>query len=224
MTSLDDLADRIRMRSRGADRFVVAIAGPPGAGKSTLAASLAARLPPAETAVLQADGFHFDNDLLVRLGRRDRKGAPDTFDVAGLDVMLGRIRAREDRLVAPVFDRGLDVARAGAIEIGAQVRLVLVEGNYLLLTRGPWAALRRRFDLTIRIDVPRAELERRLLARWHELGWSVAAARAWVDGNDLPNVDTVLADSGPADFVWSPDPAANRTLDPNEPTREPPVA
>lgn len=205
MTSLDDLADLIRTRAAGSDRFVVAIAGPPGAGKSTLSHDLAARLPPAETAVLQADGFHFDNDLLVRLGRRDRKGAPDTFDVAGLDVLLGRIRACEEAVVAPVFDRTLDVARAGALVIGAEIRLVLVEGNYLLLTHGPWAALRSSFDLTIRIDVPRTELERRLLARWHDLGWTAAAARAWVDGNDLPNVDTVLADSGPADIVWSPE-------------------
>jgi pantothenate kinase len=204
VTSLDDLADLIRARAEGADRFVVAIAGPPGAGKSTLSQALAARLPPTETAVLQADGFHFDNDLLVRLGRRDRKGAPDTFDVAGLDGLLGRIRAREAAVVAPVFDRTLDVARAGALVIGTEIRLVLVEGNYLLLTRGPWAALRPRFDLTLRIDVPRAELERRLLARWHDLGWSPEAARAWVDGNDLPNVDTVLAESGPADLVWSP--------------------
>lgn len=102
----------------------------------------------------------------------------------------------------PVFDREADLARAGAAIVGADARFVLVEGNYLLLDRPPWSGLAPLFDLTIFIDVPMAELERRLLARWTGLGRGEEAARAWVDGNDLPNARLVMAGSRPADVVW----------------------
>ncbi|HSI41356.1 MAG TPA: nucleoside/nucleotide kinase family protein [Xanthobacteraceae bacterium] len=202
MIAVEDLAAAIADRSRDAQRFIVAVAGPPGAGKSSLSAALATRLP-AEAAIVQADGFHFDNRLLDKIGRRNRKGAPDTFDVAGLDVVLRRLGEREADVVVPVFDRELDVSRNGAVLIGTDVKYLIVEGNYLALRREPWSALRRHFDATVFIEVPRPELERRLLKRWTDLGRSDEAARSWVDGNDLPNVDLVNADSSRADLVWT---------------------
>jgi len=100
------------------------------------------------------------------------------------------------------FDREADLARAGAAIIPAAARFVLIEGNYLLLDRAPWSELASLFDLTIFIDVPVVELERRLLARWTDLGRSEEAARAWVEGNDLPNARLVIEGSRPADILW----------------------
>jgi pantothenate kinase len=115
---------------------------------------------------------------------------------------LRRIRSGEGDVAVPLFDRAADLARAGASIIPADARLILVEGNYLLLDRAPWAGLAPLFDLTIFIDVPIAELERRLLARWSDLGRSKEAARAWVEGNDLPNARLVIEGSRRADIVW----------------------
>jgi pantothenate kinase len=94
-------------------------------------------------AVVQADGFHYDNGLLDALGRRGRKGAPNTFDVRGLELTLQRIRAGEPDVVIPTFDRDLDLSRGSARMIARDVKHILVEGNYLTLGNGPWSALRQ---------------------------------------------------------------------------------
>jgi pantothenate kinase len=184
MKTTEELAAHIADLS--GDRIIVAIAGPPAAGKSTISADLRDRL--ANAAVLQADGFHYDNVLLEKLGRRHRKGAPDTFDCAGLGTVLDRIRDREDNIVVPVFDRGLDVSRGCADMIGRHVRLVVVEGNYLASSEQPWSELRPKFDLVVFLGVPLPELQRRLERRWLDLGWPKDRATSWIEGNDLPNI------------------------------------
>lgn len=202
MPNAESIAARIVERAGGLGRIIVALAGPPGAGKSTLSAHVLAALPAGEAALVPMDGFHFDNAVLDAMGLRDRKGAPETFDCAGLVATLRRIRSAEGDVAVPVFDRQADLARAGAAIIPADARFVLVEGNYLLLDRMPWSELAPLFDLTIVIDVPMAELEQRLLARWTDLGRSDDAARAWVEGNDLPNARLVIAGSRRADILW----------------------
>lgn len=201
MQSVSEIAEVIAEKAQGSARFIVALAGPPGAGKSTLSQLLADAL--GDAAILQGDGFHYDNAILDALDRRQRKGAPDTFDVAGLESVLRRIRHGED-VVVPVFDRPLDLARAGAARIAGDARFVIVEGNYLTLDAAPWSALRPLFDLKILIDVPRAELEERLTRRWLDLGWSGEKAAHWVASNDMPNVDLVQAQGGSADILWRP--------------------
>lgn len=203
MQSVEDIAARIVEHARDRRRIIVALAGPPGAGKSTLGERLLAALPEGEAALVPMDGFHFDNAVLDALGLRNRKGTPETFDCAGLAATLQRIRSNEADVAAPVFDREADLARAGAAIIQADARFVLVEGNYLLLDRAPWSELAPLFDLTIFIDVPIAELERRLLARWTGLGRSEDDARAWVDSNDLPNARLVIEGSRQADIIWT---------------------
>lgn len=203
MQTAEDVAARIVERAGDRRRVVVGLAGAPGAGKSTLSERLLAALPAGEAALVPMDGFHFDNAVLSAMGLRQRKGAPETFDCAGLAATLRRIRSDERDVAVPVFDRQADLARAGAAIIPADARFVLVEGNYLLLDRAPWSELAPLFDLTIFIDVPIAELERRLLARWTDLGRSEEAARAWVEGNDLPNARLVVEGSCAADIVWS---------------------
>lgn len=191
----ETLAQEIRAAADVRGRFIVALAGPPGAGKSTLGEALVAGLGPGARLV-PMDGFHFDDRVLARRGLSNRKGAPETFDIWGFLALMERLRAGGE-VAIPVFDRSMELARAAADVVTDQDRILVVEGNYLLLDEEPWRRLRGFFDLTLFLDVPEAELERRLLARW--------AARPggaeWVASNDMPNVRRVLQRSAPADRI-----------------------
>jgi pantothenate kinase len=194
-----DLADLIRQKAKGQGRFLVALAGPPAAGKSTLAAELVTALGQGAKAV-PMDGFHYDDAVLIARGARARKGAPDTFDVQGFLHLLRRLR-HEAEVAIPLFDRALEISRAGADIIGPADQILVVEGNYLMFDQAPWPEAAALFDLTVWIDVPMAELERRLLLRWAMYGKTDVEARAWIEGNDLPNIRAVIAGSAPADVV-----------------------
>ena len=200
MSEIASIAAAIFKRAAKAERFIVAIAGPPGSGKSTLAERLNEVLQDA-SAVVSMDGFHFDDMVLDSRGLRSRKGAPETFDYAGFAAMLKRIRAGEPEIAIPVFYRSMELSRAGASIIGSGAKFILVEGNYLLLDEEPWSALADLFDFSIFVDVPRGELERRLLERWRGHGKSDDDARAWIASNDLPNVERVLARRRKADLI-----------------------
>lgn len=194
-----ELAELIRAKAPTQGRFLTALAGPPGAGKSTLAAELVAALGAGAKAV-PMDGFHYDDAVLHARGARDRKGAPDTFDAQGFFHLLRRLR-REDEVAIPLFDRDLEISRAGADIVTAADRLLVVEGNYLLLNEAPWPQAAPLFDLTVWIDVPEEELDRRLMARWAHYGKTPEQARAWIDGNDMPNIRRVTRNSSLADLV-----------------------
>jgi pantothenate kinase len=199
--TIAELAKLIRQRAKGQRRFITALAGPPGAGKSTLAAELVAALGAGAKAV-PMDGFHFDDAVLTARGARARKGAPDTYDVSGFVHLLHRLRA-EDDVAIPLFDRSLEISRAGADIVTADDRLLLVEGNYLLLQDAPWNQLAPLWDLTVFLDVPEPELERRLIARWHHFGLDGAEARRRAHDNDIPNARIVTRRSAPAEIVLS---------------------
>lgn len=191
--------DAIAAASRATDgRVLIAIAGPPGAGKSTLAEALADRIDGA--AVVPMDGFHLDNMVLEQRGLLARKGAPESFDAAGFLNMVTRLK-RGEEVVIPVFDRARDIAIAGARVIGPEQRVLLIEGNYLLLDRAPWNGLAGCWDLTIGIEVPLPVLEARLVQRWRDHGLMQAAAVARAMGNDIPNAQLVVAGSVSADLV-----------------------
>lgn len=188
------------------ERRVLAIAGAPGSGKSTLAESLVETLDPGLAAILPMDGYHYDDRVLEARGQRPVKGAPQTFDVGGFRVMLARLRANDEAEVAvPVFDRDLEVARAAARIIPASIRLIVAEGNYLLLDRAPWTELLPLYDRTAYLDVPIEELERRLTARWEGYAMSPEEITAKLEGNDLPNARTVVAERRSADWVIGTD-------------------
>jgi len=191
-----------RIRALEGSRVIVAVAGPPGAGKSTLAEALAASAGDAE--VIPMDGFHYDDAVLNARGLRSRKGSPPTFDALGLRHLLMRLRANDEPEVAiPVFDRELEISRAGARIVPGSTRILIVEGNYLLLRQAPWDALAPFFDLTVMLREPRDVIERRLMERWFSYGFDEAKARAKVEGNDMPNADLVLTQSRVADVELS---------------------
>jgi pantothenate kinase len=201
MSEIATIAAAIFKRAARSGRFIVAIAGPPGSGKSTLAERLHEVLPEDSSAIVPMDGFHFDDIILNRRGLRARKGAPETFDYAGFAALLKRIRAGEPDIAIPVFDRSMELSRAGAAIVGTGVKFIIVEGNYLLLDEEPWSALGGLFDFSIFVDVPRSELERRLMERWRGHGKSDDDARDWIASNDLPNIERVLARRRKADLI-----------------------
>jgi pantothenate kinase len=198
------LADVLEARAGGA-RVIAAIAGAPGSGKSTLADKLVGKLnarQPGLAAVLPMDGYHYDDLYLVPAGLRPRKGAPMTFDVGGLYHTLKRMRARdEDEVAVPVFDRKIEIARAGARLIPSSVGVIVVEGNWLLLNQAPWDRLRPMFDVTVMVDVAEHILRSRLRGRWERLGLSEAEIIEKLEENDLPNGRWVRDGSIPAEHV-----------------------
>ena len=207
MTAVIDiagLAAELTTRAPGG-RVIAAIAGPPGAGKSTVAERLCDLLnnqAAGMAAILPMDGYHLDNMVITPLGLRPRKGIPETFDPDGLYHMLVRLHANQEaRVAVPVFDRDVDIARAGARFIAASVQVVIVEGLYLLLKQQPWPRMRRLFDLAVMVDVPEAVLRARLTARWVGYGLSPEEIEWKVNGNDLPNGRLVRAESDQPDFL-----------------------
>ena len=193
----EELARTIIVAAQDRPRFIVAVAGPPGSGKSTIADHLADALKAAgETvAVLPMDGFHMDNAILSESGLLARKGAPETFDVRGLKDILAAVRRANEDVLVPVFDRSRELAIASARRIARQDRIIVAEGNYLLLDRKPWSDLAPLFDYTVLLRVPLDELERRLNARWEGFGFDRDTIEAKVQGNDLVNARTVLEQS-----------------------------
>lgn len=202
---LTAVADLLEARAAQGGRVIAALAGAPGSGKSTLADKLVGKLngrQPGLGAVLPMDGYHYDDLYLVPAGLRPRKGAPMTFDVGGLFHTLKRLRARDEEEVAvPVFDRKIEIARAGARLIPRDVPVIVVEGNWLLLNQSPWDRLRPMFDVTVMVDVPEHVLRARLRGRWERLGLTEAEIIEKLEENDLPNGRWVRDGSVRADHV-----------------------
>ncbi len=201
--TLEGMAKTIIDRADGAGRFVVAVAGPPGAGKSTLADRLAETLRTlGETAeVLPMDGFHMDNAILIDRGLLARKGTPETFDVRGFLDIVHAIKRADQEVLVPVFDRSREIAIASARVVSPDHRFIIAEGNYLLLNQGKWAELEDLFDFAIMLAPPIPVLEERLWARWRGYQLSEEAARAKVYENDLPNGRFILENRRRADVT-----------------------
>ena len=190
LSPVADLAARIAALADGKTRRMIAIAGAPGSGKSTIVEELAKLIP--NSAIVPMDGFHLDNATLTARGRLHRKGAPDTFDTDAMLHMLQKI-ALGGAVTVPVFDRSADAVVPDGAVIAPETQIVLVEGNYLLLDAPGWREMHGLWDLTVLLDVPEAELHRRLVQRWldHDLPLQQAQDRA--ASNDLPNAQTVMS-------------------------------
>ncbi|GIJ37949.1 nucleoside/nucleotide kinase family protein [Micromonospora andamanensis] len=199
--SLEALLERARGLADAGPRQLLGITGAPGAGKSTLAAQVVEAVGPAARLV-PMDGFHLAQDELRRLGRELRKGSLDTFDANGYVSLLRRLRRKEPTSVwAPQFRRELEESIAGAIEVPPEVRLVVTEGNYLLVPNWPWDEIRALLHEAWFLDLDADLRRRRLVARHMAYGRSEQDARAWALGSDETNAALVAGTADRADLV-----------------------
>jgi pantothenate kinase len=204
MEILDDpdaVFARARRLAEGGRRAVLGIAGPPGGGKSTLAERVVDALAD-RAAFVPMDGFHLAQPELVRLGRRDRMGAPDTFDAAGYVALLERLRANTDDVVyAPAFRREIEEPIAGAIAVPRSIPLIVTEGNYLLVDDGDWARVRPQLNEAWYVEMDEETRLRWLIQRHIDFGKTPDAARAWVMRSDQANAAVSAATRDRADVV-----------------------
>jgi pantothenate kinase len=199
ITDIDRLVSEIAALADRGGMAAVAIAGPPGSGKSTIAANLRVRIG-ARCCVVPMDGFHLDNDTLAARGLLSVKGAPDTFDLAGFTRLVDDLKSGVVRHF-PTFDRDADsvVERGGVVPDGAS--MLLFEGNYLLFDEDGWADLAGRWDASLWLEVPEDVLEDRLTRRWIDQGMSKQDALARAQMNDLANARRVIQKALPATWV-----------------------
>jgi pantothenate kinase len=236
MTTFSELLERARGRLAAGERRIIGVVGTPGAGKTTLAEAVIQALaatsdrPDGWVAHVPMDGFHLADVELERLGRRDRKGAPDTFDAHGYAALLHRIHATcgtEETVYAPAFDRDIEQPVAGAIPVLPQCELVLTEGNYLLLDDEDWRHVRAQLDEVWFLDADDEVRRSRLVHRHIQFGKARSHAEAWVAEVDEPNAALIAGTRDRADVLVSgvllPDPPTStpRSAPPSTPVSSP---
>ena len=183
------------------NRYFIALSGPPASGKSTISEKLVKdlTLKGHNSSILQMDGFHYDDQILKQKSLLLKKGAPETFDVMGFLNFLFRLQ-NENEVAIPIFDRSLELSRSSAVIISKETRVVIVEGNYILLKTHPWRELHTFFNSTIMINTKHEILEKRLIERWRSFNIPEEEIKQKVFENDLPNGVNVYKNSILADF------------------------
>ena len=199
----------LEMESRAHHRIAIGFAGGPGTGKSTLAAELVTMLNavrPGSAQLVPMDGFHMKNAKLEAMGQVDYKGAPHTFEGADFVNFLHHLKVAKTAVSGPGYSRKIEDVVENAFTVGPDVKVLVVEGNYLLLTDGPWAGVKPLLDYSVFVDVPRDIVKARLLKRHGEEGlFSEERNRAHIERNDLPNYDLVCLSQDRADVIISMD-------------------
>ena len=203
-TSIGELADRAERLIRTDRRAVLGIAGAPASGKSTLAELLLAELQHRhrdEVVLVGMDAFHLGQTVLERHGLTPVKGAPHTFDALGYAALLRRIRETDETVFAPEFRREIEDSIAQTVEVTNTTRLVLTEGNYLLLPQVPWSHVRSLLDEAWFVHLEDDERRRRMIARHRLYGHSLEGATARTWGSDEANAVLVNAAPNRPDLV-----------------------
>ncbi len=190
-------------------RIAIGMAGGPGTGKSTLAAELVTILnavKPGSAALVPMDGFHMKHAKIEAMGATDRKGAPHTFEGAAFVSFLHHLKHATEAVSGPGYSRKIEDTVDDAFTIQPDVRVLVVEGNYLLLTEGPWAGVKALLDYAVFVHVPREIVQARLMKRHGEEGlFSEERNKAHIARNDLPNYDLVEGSRERADVVFEMD-------------------
>ncbi|WP_380053896.1 nucleoside/nucleotide kinase family protein [Falsihalocynthiibacter sp. SS001] len=202
VTNVEALVDLIEATPREHHRKIIALAGPPASGKSTLAERLVEKFNTGAQ-VVPMDGFHLSNEILASRGHLARKGAPHTFDADGFISLVSRLR-NEPEVYYPVFDRSIETAIAGAGFVSKSCDTVIVEGNYLLRDCAPWRDLVPLWDASVFLDIPTNILEKRLIQRWIDHGFSPKQAQTRAEQNDLPNARQVQEQSLESSHIFRP--------------------
>jgi pantothenate kinase len=185
---------------------LIGIIGKPGAGKSTLSKFLMAKLPKEFVTVVPMDGYHLSNKVLKDLKRADRKGAPDTFDVAGFISLVKRIRTEQTQIIYyPIFDRAIEESIAAQGVVTSATKVVIIEGNYLLHDDGGWEVCNDLLDESWMVDVDDDKRISRLISRHIAFGKEPEAAKAWAKGTDEVNAQLIERGRSRADFVVATD-------------------
>lgn len=203
---INELAELIIKRAAGSSRFIVAIAGPPASGKSTIAEHLCSAITAKDTdsnpIIVPMDGFHLDNKILNELNLLKRKGSSQTFDADAFISLIEKIYSEENDVSVPEFNRSLDTVVDNGKTVAPDNKIVIVEGNYLFLEEAPWSVLMGFFDFPIFL-LPKTDLlEKRLIARWQNNGFSLEDAKTKAYSNDIPNAKSILANSAYVDHTY----------------------
>ncbi|HEY2061796.1 nucleoside/nucleotide kinase family protein [Amycolatopsis sp. NBC_01480] len=211
MTAFEDLLTRAEGLAKPRQRSVLGIIGAPASGKTTLAWAIANALG-SRAAVVGMDGFHLAQVELRRLGRTDRKGAPDTFDAAGYVHLIRRLADGNETVYAPEFRREIEEPIAGAVPVAPEVQLVITEGNYLLLPDDPWSGVRQHLTEAWYLAPDEPERIERLVSRHRRYGRSLVEARQRALGSDQRNADLISSTRDRADLVLENLPLVNFAL------------
>ena len=201
--SINLLFDQIQSLLQSASpRSIIGIVGKPGAGKSTVVSEIEKRFDPSEVCVIPMDGYHLSNKVLKDLKRADRKGAPDTFDVAGFASLVERIRSEQTQnIYYPIFDRAIEESIAAQGVVTSATRVVIIEGNYLLHDADGWEEVKDLLDESWMVDVDDDKRIARLISRHIAYGKETEAAKAWAKGTDEANAQLIERGRARADFV-----------------------
>ncbi|MGC7093457.1 nucleoside/nucleotide kinase family protein [Amycolatopsis lurida] len=211
MTSFEELLERARRLIKSGERAVLGIVGAPASGKTTLAWGLANALGN-RAAVVGMDGFHLAQVELRRLGRTERKGAPDTFDAGGYVSLLSRLAAGEETVYGPEFRREIEEPIAGAVAVPPEVPLVITEGNYLLLDSSPWSRIPPLLAESWFLRPGEDDRIERLVSRHRHYGRSLVEAQQRARGSDQRNADLIATTASRADLIIEDMSLANFSL------------
>ena len=203
INTVEEALKRVRdLQANESERIIIGVVGKPGAGKSTLTSYLLDNLVKDKAVLVPMDGYHLSNKVLKDLKRSDRKGAPDTFDVAGFVSLVKRIRSEQTQnIYYPIFDRAIEESIAAQGVVTAATKVVIIEGNYLLHDEGGWEVLNDLLDESWMVDVDDDKRISRLISRHIAYGKDPEAAKAWAKGTDEVNAKLIERGRTRADFV-----------------------
>ncbi len=200
---IEDFFDDISaILASGSQRTLIGIVGKPGAGKSTVVDAVTKKFPIPEVAIIPMDGYHLSNEVLIDMGARDRKGAPDTFDSLGFIELLNQVKRKPNEEIRfPIFHREIEASVENEGAISPSARVIITEGNYLFSTDHNWDGVFPLLDQTYYIEISDEIRLARLIARHHAYGKTIKDAESWARGSDEANARFIERTSGRAEKV-----------------------